>query len=84
MASGNLIGIDGRPANGALYAISDTDIFYILNLQTGAATVASRLSVLFTGSSLSGINFNPVPDWLRLVGSNGQNFRINVDTGEVI
>ncbi|MCJ2541993.1 DUF4394 domain-containing protein [Thermostichus vulcanus] len=82
--NGNLIGIDVRPANGALYALSDTNILYTINLQTGAATVASRLSVPFTGGSLSGMDFNPVPDRLRLVGANGQNFRINVDTGEVI
>ncbi|MCF2970900.1 DUF4394 domain-containing protein [Synechococcus sp. Nb3U1] len=82
--NGNLISIDVRPANGALYALSDTNILYTLNLQTGAAVVASTLSVPFTAGTLSGIDFNPVPDRLRLVGSNGQNFRINVDTGQVI
>ncbi|MFQ3584699.1 MAG: DUF4394 domain-containing protein, partial [Cyanobacteriota bacterium] len=82
--NGNLIGIDVRPANRVLYALSDANILYTINLQTGAATVASRLSVPFTGGSLSGMDFNPVPDRLRLVGANGQNFRINVDTGEVI
>lgn len=30
----------------------------------------------------SGIDFNPAADRLRIVGSNDQNFRINVDTGE--
>ncbi|MEN9230225.1 MAG: DUF4394 domain-containing protein [Thermostichus sp. DG02_5_bins_236] len=82
--SGNLIGMDVRPANGALYVLSDTHILYTINLQTGTAVVASTLSVPFTGGTLSGMDFNPVPDRLRLVGSNGQNFRINVDTGEVI
>ncbi len=82
--NGNLIGMDVRPANGALYGLTDTNILYTINLQTGAATVASTLSIPFTGGTLSGMDFNPVPDRLRLVGSNGQNFRINVDTGEVI
>ncbi|MFS8814568.1 DUF4394 domain-containing protein [Synechococcus sp. R60.4] len=82
--SGSLIGIDVRPANRLLYGLTDANILYTLNLQTGAATVASTLSVPFTAGTLSGMDFNPVPDRLRLVGANGQNFRINVDTGEVI
>ncbi len=82
--NGNLIGIDVRPANRLLYGLTDTSILYTINLQTGAATVASTLSVPFTAGTLSGMDFNPVPDRLRLVGANGQNFRINVDTGEVI
>lgn len=82
--SGSLIGIDVRPANRLLYGLTDANILYTINLQTGAATVASALSVPFTAGTLSGMDFNPVPDRLRLVGANGQNFRINVDTGEVI
>lgn len=81
---GNLIAIDLRPANRLLYGLSSTNILYTINPQTGAATVASTLSVPFAGGTLSGMDFNPVPDRLRLVGANGQNFRINVDTGEVI
>lgn len=82
--NGSLIGIDVRPANRLLYGLTDTSILYTINLQTGVATVASTLSVPFTAGTLSGMDFNPVPDRLRLVGANGQNFRINVDTGEVI
>lgn len=48
------------------------------------ATQVSTLSVPFEGGTISGLDFNPVPDRLRLVGDNDQNFRINVDTGEVI
>ncbi len=48
------------------------------------ATLVSTLSQPFTGGTVSGFDFNPVPDRLRLVGGNNQNFRINVDTGEVI
>ena len=51
---------------------------------TVAATLVSTLSQPFEGGSVSGFDFNPVPDRLRLVGENNQNFRINVDTGEVI
>lgn len=48
------------------------------------ATLVSTLSEPFGGGVVSGFDFNPVPDRLRLVGDNDQNFRINVDTGEVI
>jgi hypothetical protein len=41
------------------------------------------LSVSFNGGFQSGVDFNPVADRLRLVANNGQNFRINVDTGAV-
>jgi Domain of unknown function (DUF4394) len=50
---------------------------------TGAATFVSELNVPFEGGKSSGIDFNPTPDRLRVVGSNEQNFRLNVDTGEV-
>ncbi len=52
--------------------------------QSVAATLVSTLSQPFEGGTVSGFDFNPVPDRLRLVGENNQNFRINVDTGAVI
>lgn len=63
-------------ANGAL---NNT-----LTPATVAATLVSTLSQPFEGGTVSGFDFNPVPDRLRLVGENNQNFRINVDTGAVI
>lgn len=86
---GSLIGIDVRPANGLIYGLSTTNNLYAFdpNSVVGGsiqATYVSTLSASFEGEFLSGFDFNPVPDRLRLVGSNNQNFRINVDTGEVI
>lgn len=81
---GTLLGIDFRPANGLLYGITDTNNIYTINISTGAASLVSSLSpVPFNGGFQSGFDFNPVPDRLRLVGSNDQNFRINVDTGAI-
>lgn len=81
---GTLLGIDFRPANGLLYGITDTNNIYTINFSTGAASLVSSLSpVPFNGGLQSGFDFNPVPDRLRLVGSNDQNFRINVDTGAI-
>lgn len=80
---GNLQGIDFRPANGLLYGVTDTDKIYTINFSTGRATFVSKLSSSFNGGFQSGFDFNPVPDRLRIVGSNDQNFRTNVDTGAV-
>ncbi len=55
-----------------------------LTATDAVATRVSTLSIPFESGTISGFDFNPVPDRLRLVGGNNQNFRINVDTGEVI
>lgn len=81
---GTLLGIDRRPLNNLIYGLTDTNNIYTINPLTGAATFVSTLSTPFTGGFTSGVDFNPVPDRLRVVGANGQNFRINVDTGAVI
>ncbi|MGB3614289.1 MAG: DUF4394 domain-containing protein, partial [Elainellaceae cyanobacterium] len=81
--NGTLIGIDTRPSNGLVYGISTTNDVYTINTTTGAATFVSTLDTPFNGGTVSGFDFNPVADRLRLVGSNDQDFRINVDTGEV-
>ena len=80
---GALLGIDTRPANGLLYGITTANTIYTINPNTGVATKVSTLSTPFTATSVSGFDFNPVADRLRLVGDNDQNFRINVDTGAV-
>ncbi len=78
-----LKGIDFRPATGALYGFAQngtTGNLYTINSVTGAATFASTLSTSLSGTSF-GIDFNPVPDRLRVVTDADQNLRINVDTG---
>ncbi|MGP1386523.1 MAG: DUF4394 domain-containing protein [Thainema sp.] len=82
--NGSLLGIDVRPANGLLYGITDTNEIYTIDLKTGAASLQSTLSPLsYAGGQTSGFDFNPAADRLRLEGVNDQNFRINVDTGEI-
>lgn len=55
-----------------------------LTASDNVAELISTLSIPFEGGTISGFDFNPVADRLRLVGDNDQDFRINVDTGEVI
>lgn len=89
-----IVGFDRRPANGALIVLTDgatADRVYTLT-RTGQATLLSTLAADpgdltlpfagLTGTSF-GVDFNPVPDRLRVVSDTGQNLRINVDTGLV-
>lgn len=80
---GLLLGIDRRPANNVIYGLTNTNNIYTIDSFTGAASFVSKLSTPFNGGFVSGVDFNPVPDRLRVVGGNDQNFRINVDTGAV-
>jgi hypothetical protein len=81
---GTLLGIDRRPANNLIYGLTSADNLYTINPFTGAASFVSKLSVPFDGGRISGVDFNPVPDRLRVIGGNDQSFRINVDNGVVI
>ena len=78
-----LLGFDTRPANGLIYGITNADNLYTIDPTSGQATFVSTLDMPFNAGQISGFDFNPVADRLRLVGDNDQDFRINVDTGEV-
>jgi hypothetical protein len=81
----SLLGIDVRPANQMLYALGATGNLYELTLSGGnfAATSMGVLTTLPMGNAF-GIDFNPVPDRLRVVSDTGQNLRINPDNGATI
>ncbi|MBW4663430.1 MAG: DUF4394 domain-containing protein [Chroococcus sp. CMT-3BRIN-NPC107] len=82
--TGNLLGIDYRPADGQLYGLASDNNIYMIDSSTGAATLTSTLSVTVGVGVRSGIDFNPVVDRLRVVGSNDTNYRSNVDTGATL
>jgi len=74
--------IDIRPATQALYGLGSAGNLYIINRTTGVATLASSLNVsLDSTATRFGIDFNPVPDRLRIVSSTGQNLRVDVSNG---
>jgi hypothetical protein len=77
-----LVGVDYRPLNRVLVGVTSQNRLVTLNAETGVATPLSTLSVPLNGTSF-GVDFNPVPDRLRIVSNTGQNLRINVDTGAV-
>lgn len=79
-----LTGLDRRPATGMLYSLGTSGNLYRLQ-PTGASYMAMpvMLSAMPMGMAF-GIDFNPVPDRLRVISSTGQNLRINADTGGTI
>jgi len=81
----SLVSIDARPANGALYGVSNRNLVYTLNATTGAATrVGSGPAALTQIGGFVGIDFNPSVDRLRLVTGANQNLRFNPDTGAIV
>ena len=82
-----LAGADFRSFNGQLYALgydatNSQGQLYTLNLNTGALTAVGGLNALVLGpASGVGFDFNPAADRLRIVGSNGNNYRLNPNNG---
>ncbi len=78
---GTLVGIDMRPANGRLYGLTNANNLYSIEPFSGSARLASTLTLPFDGGKRCGFDFNPQTDRLRIVGGNGQNLRVHVETG---
>ncbi len=93
-----LLGMDFRPRTGELVALGSDARLYTVNPATAAATLLSSLAAdpddtidgnaaftatLIAASNSYAVDFNPVVDLLRIVGSNNANLRVNVDTGAV-
>jgi hypothetical protein len=78
-----LLGIDIRPADGMLYGVGADGAVVTIDPATGTATARSMLSEKLPDGVSASIDFNPVADRLRLVGSDGTNLRANVDDGMV-
>lgn len=79
-----IVGIDFRPRNNQLYAVSSLNRVYTINVTTGATTAVSPSAFTppITGNAY-GVDFNPVPDRIRLVSDAEQNLRLHPDTGAV-
>jgi hypothetical protein len=95
-AQESVVGIDRRPSNGLIYALTTNNRIYTINETTGAATFVSTLSPsagVGAGGN-TGFDFNPVPDsaglpslrvsGILLTGTTVQNSRVNVDTGATL
>jgi hypothetical protein len=77
----SLLGIDYRPALKEIFGISNQNRLYIIDSRTGLARFTAALNTNVNGT-MFGVDFNPVPDRMRVVSDANQNLRINVNTGE--
>jgi hypothetical protein len=78
-----LAGIDVRPADKLLYGVSLSGEAVTIDTASGAATVKSTLSEKLPSFEGAIVDFNPMADRLRLMGTDGTNHRVNVDDGMV-
>ena len=90
-AGDRVVGIDERPVNGTLYAVTKgaggAGRVYTINPATGQATLAFALvapgriaagdpaTPVVLSGSEFGVDFNPAADALRIVSNTGQNLR---------
>lgn len=75
---GNLIGIDFRVSNNSLYGLTDTGKLLLLNPASSSLspTLVTTLTPRFAGGFQSLLDFNPVVDAIRIIGSNDQNYAV--------
>lgn len=79
----SIVGLDFRPANGGLYAVSNQSRLFTVNTANGALTVVgSTFGTALIGTAF-GFDFNPTVDRIRLVSNTGQNLRLHPDLGTV-
>jgi hypothetical protein len=91
LASGEtLLGIDFRPVatnspaaafNGVLYGLGATNLLYTIDTTTGAATQVGTPGKFTLLGNAFGVDFNPVPDRLRVVSEQDQSLRLNPNDG---
>jgi len=78
-----IIGFDVRPADGKLYGVAGDGTVVTIDPATGAAARVSQLATTLPEGVSASVDFNPVADRLRVMGSDGTNLRANVDDGMV-
>jgi Domain of unknown function (DUF4394) len=79
----NVVGIDVRPADGVLYGLTHDGWVVTIDVKSGQATQKSKLSEMLKPGNVATVDFNPVADRLRVIGSDGTSLRANVDDGKV-
>lgn len=79
-----IVGVDFRPATGQLYGLGNSSRIYVIDPKTGVARAINTtpFTPAISGTHFS-FDFNPTVDRIRLVSSNGQNLRLNPETGTV-
>lgn len=76
-----IAGIDWRPADKSLYAVTESGEVLRVDLAAGSAKVVATTATMLPIAGPVAMDFNPMADKLRLM-SGTTNHRINPDTGE--
>jgi hypothetical protein len=79
-----IVGIDVRPANGKLYAVSAGGQIFTLAPDTGVLTPVSQIAEKVELGAKPVVDFNPVADRLRVISVYGTSLRINVENGQTV
>jgi hypothetical protein len=87
----SLVGIDSRPATGQIFALGYNATATTSNAQLYTLSTAGVLMPVGSALTLAlgsdatrvGFDFNPTVDRIRVVGSNGGNFRLNPNNGAI-
>ena len=80
---GALLSVALRPADGQLYGLTAKGQLVTSDPASGMAMQVAKLDKPLEMGGRTTINFNPVVDRIRVVSSNGGNWRIHPDTGAV-
>ena len=81
----SVIGIDHRPATGGLYAVTSNMRVYLLNGNTGEATLLGEDPFASDNSPLGyGWDFNPAVDRIRWVTADATNRRVHPESGSLV
>jgi uncharacterized protein DUF4394 len=78
-AGGNAYAMDFRPADRQLYILTDLGAIYTVNLSStnfGATTLVSTMNPRCSNGIGCSIDFNPVLNALRVIGTNEQNLAV--------
>lgn len=93
----SLVSIDRRPVNGRLYALGvnsasgEAQLYAVSVPGSSVQTVGASQSFTTDGvteadvsGAFIGMDFNPAADRVRVVTTDGQNFRVNPNSGSVV
>lgn len=80
-AGDTLVGVDYRIAKGVLFALSKSGRLYTVDTSSGAMKVVGMAPAAALQGDAFGMDFNPVADRVRVMGSTGQNLRLHPETG---
>lgn len=76
-----MVGIDFNAVDGRLYGVGSLANVYTIDTATAAATLVGVGGFAALSGSFFGVDFNPVPDRLRIHSETGLNLRVNQLTG---